>query len=57
VCNHVKELEKNNIENKHVLDNILDNFIINIGTSDSDTDEEDEDADGCGILPLSLDSE
>jgi len=40
------------------LDNILDNFIINIGATDFYTDQEDEDevADGCGILSSSSDS-
>jgi hypothetical protein len=44
-----------------VLGNILDKFIVNSGISDNDTNQkdenEDEDADGCGILPLSLDSD
>jgi hypothetical protein len=29
-----------------MLDNISDNFIINVSMSDFDTDQEDEDADG-----------
>ena len=37
VCNHIKEHEKNYAENKHVLDSIQDNLIINITTSDSNT--------------------
>jgi hypothetical protein len=40
VCNRVKELEKNYIGNKHMLDSSPYNFIINFGTSNSGTDEE-----------------
>jgi hypothetical protein len=57
VCNHLKEIEKNYIENERVLDNIADNLVITIGTSESNTDELDDDADAFGILPLSSDSD
>lgn len=39
----------------NVLDDIPDNFFINVATSDSDTHQEDEDADGSRISPLSSD--
>jgi hypothetical protein len=32
VCNHVKEIDKNYIENERVLDDITDNLVINVGT-------------------------
>jgi hypothetical protein len=54
-----KKIEKYN-ENKHVMGNILKNFVINLESSDldSDTNQEDEDENGVdGILPLSSDSD
>jgi hypothetical protein len=48
-----KEHKKKYTENKHVLDNILNSFIITVGISDS----EDEDAGGCRILPLSSETD
>jgi hypothetical protein len=45
-CNHVKEI--NYIENEHETDNILENFFINVGSSDSYRNGEAEDV--CGIV-------
>ena len=51
-CKNIKEPEKNDIEKKHVLDNIWVNFIIKVGICDfyADQEYEDQDADGSGLL-------
>lgn len=33
-CKHVKETKKDYMQNEHIMDNSLENFIINIGSSD-----------------------
>jgi UDP-N-acetylglucosamine transferase subunit ALG13 len=33
-CKHVKQTEKNYMQKEHIVDNILENFIINVGSSD-----------------------
>jgi hypothetical protein len=60
VCKHVKEAEKKYIKTECVMENIIENFVINLGSSDSDLDTnwDDEDKNGmAGLLPLSSDSE
>lgn len=50
---------KKYIENEHVMDNILPNFVINVRSfnSDVDTNQDNEDKNGMdGLLPLSSDS-
>jgi len=34
-CKHVKETEEDYMQNEHTMDNSLENFIINIGSSDT----------------------
>jgi hypothetical protein len=46
-----------NAYKKHLVDNITQELVINLESSDSDMSEEDEDNRLEGILPLSPDSE
>ena len=69
VCNRIKQVEANYIEREHVIDSVVENFVINIGqsdsdqTSDSEEEEEEEEEeekyeDGIsGVLPLPSDSD
>jgi hypothetical protein len=57
VCKHVQEVEEKYIQNEHLVDNIAEELVIILESSDSDTSEEDEDNSLEGILPLSPDSE
>jgi hypothetical protein len=59
VCKHVKEAEKKYIKIEYVVDNILRNFVMNLGSSDSYSDikwEEEDKNKMNGILPLPLNS-
>jgi hypothetical protein len=57
VCKHVQEVQEKYIQNEHLVDNIVEELIIILESSDSDMSEEDEDNSLEGILPLSPDSE
>jgi hypothetical protein len=57
VCKHVQEVEEKYIQNKHLVDNIAEELVIILESSDSDMSEEDEDNSLEGILTLSTDSE
>jgi hypothetical protein len=57
VCKHVEEMKEKYIQNEHLVDNIPEELVIILESSDSDMSEEDEDNSLKGILPLSSDSE
>jgi hypothetical protein len=57
VCKHVKAVEEKYIQNEHKVDNIAEELVIILESSDSDMSEEDEDNSLEGILPLSPHSE
>jgi hypothetical protein len=57
VCKHVQEVEEKYIQNEHLVDNIAEDLVIILESSDSGMSEEDEDNSLEGILPLSPDSE
>jgi hypothetical protein len=56
VCKHVQEVEEKYIQNEHLVDNIAEELVIILESSDSDMSEN-EDNSLEGILPLSPDSE
>jgi hypothetical protein len=57
VCKHVQEVEEKYIQNEHLVNNIAEELVIILESSDSDMSEEDEDNRLEGILPISSDSE
>jgi hypothetical protein len=57
VCKHVQEVEEKYIQNEHMVENIAEELVIILESSDSDMSEEDEDNSLEGILPFSSDSE
>jgi hypothetical protein len=57
VCEHVHEVKEKYIQNEHLVDNIAEELVTILESSDSDMSEEDEDNSLEGILPRSPDSE
>jgi hypothetical protein len=57
VCKHVQEVEEKYVQNEHLVDNIFEELVIILESSDSDISEEDEDNSLERILPPSPDSE
>jgi hypothetical protein len=57
VCKHVQETKEKYIQTEHLVDNISEELVIILESSDSDMSEEDEDNSLEGIIPLSPDSE
>jgi hypothetical protein len=57
VCKHVQEVEEKYIQNERFVDNIVEELVIILQSSESDMGEEDEDNSLEEVLPLSPDSE
>jgi hypothetical protein len=51
-CKHVKETEKNYMQNEHIVNNSLENSITNIGSPDTSLSRDWGYEDKYGILPL-----